>query len=178
MPKQNTQTISIRIAIDIPVDIAADTMAQLEPIIARLTSRTVEENNLQELGLVVEDEEAKAHRAEVDKFYAEKRHEYEIKCIQAYRQFRQISGKYKKAHDQYKVIAFNLGWPVSMMPELIGMRRRKVKAYLRKRHQKTALRLAYAGWKNNQIGEHIGVSSRSVTRLISEARTLAQGGAK
>lgn len=178
MSEQNSQKISIRIAIDIPVDIAADTLAQLEPIVARLTSRPVAENNIQELGIVVEDEEAKAHKAEVDQFYADKRHEFEIKCIQAYRILRQITGKYKNPHDRYKVIAYNLGWPVSMIPDVISRRRQKVRKYLKKRHRQTALRLAYDGLSNQQISDHMKVGYRTVSRLIREARSLAQGGVK
>ena len=165
-----SKTISIRIAIDIPVDIAADTLRQLEPFVARLTSRPVGETNIEELGVVVEDEAEAARKAEIRAHYDEQKRQFVRNGVQAFRIFRRIKDDFGTPAGAYRVIASRFEWPAGIVPGIISKRRKQVNEYLKRRRTATAIRMAYDGHTNHQIAERIGVAQPTVSRMLRQAR--------
>jgi len=167
--------ITIRIAIDIPVEVAAETIETIEPILARLTSglphaanqstSQVESEPVEDLSLIARQELEKKRIA----FFAQ--------APRAYAIYRRVRPQCETALQAYKIITADLRLDAPVAAEvLVQKQRRKLKKYIQKRRQKTVVRLAYDGWSNKAIGQYLGVASRTVSRLMTEARSSQLGG--
>lgn len=174
MSDNPSNTISIRIAIDIPVDIAAETLSKIQPILSQITGQAEDATPVQELGIVDSEAEALKEAARLE--FQKRRAEFEQKGVQAFRIYRRIAANFEKPSQIYTAIGNQLGWPTGVIPSVISARRKKVKQYLRGRNQKTALRLAYEGWSNRAIAARMGFHVRTVSRLLKDAKTSQQGG--
>lgn len=183
MADSTSKTISIRIAIDIPVDVAAETLQQLAPVLARLQAPA--QPSARQLDAIDDDaaqvqDKEEALRAEIRAHYDEQRREFVRKAVQAYRLYRRIAPQYEKPSEVHRVIARKFEWPVGVVPSFLADRRKKVAAYLKKRQLATVLRLAREGYTNNRIADAISVSQPTVNRLLKQARAAdkAQGEGK
>lgn len=101
MPSDTPKTISIKIAIDIPTDIAAETLSKIQPVISQLSNPSP--------ALPVQDEpkpyisdQTEEEKAEARKYYQNNIEIFRKKAIQAYRLYRRLVPKCEKPSQAYK----------------------------------------------------------------------------
>lgn len=183
MSDSTSKTISIRIAIDIPVDVAADTLRLLEPMLARLTSTATQVDAVPDHSddatySQFPATETEEHRAAVKAHYDAQVRDFEKKAIQAFRKYRRLAPYADKPSTVYRDIASRYDWPVGIVQGIISRRRKMVMAYVKKRRLARVLRLARKGYTNQRIADGMGLSQGTVNRLLKEARKAeATGGA-
>lgn len=178
MSDSTSKTISIRIAIDIPVDVAADTLRQLEPMLARLASvpgrvEPVADQSYEAAYSQFPDTETEEHKAAVKAHYDAQVKEFEKKAVQAFRKYRRLAPYADKPSTIYRDIASRHDWPVGVVQSIISRRRKKVMAYVKKRRLARVLRLARLGHSNQRIADGMGLSQGTVNRLLKEAQKAA-----
>ncbi len=167
--------ITIRIAIDIPANVAAETIQSIEPMLARLTSGSphfakqsepkVASEPAEDLSLIARQELERKRKA----FFAQ--------APRVYSMYRRVRPNCDTALQAYKIIADAIPLDAPVAAEVLVQRqRRNLKKYIQKRRQSTALQLVRRGWTNKAIGERLGVSTRSVTRLLNEMFSSISGG--
>jgi len=127
MSDSTSKTISIRIAIDIPVDIAADTLSKLQPVLQQLTHPALANTDQNQIEASGVDAEEEARQAEINQHNQNNIREFERKGVQAYRLFRRIIDGYDKPSAAHREIAHELNWPVGVVPSVITSRRKKVR---------------------------------------------------
>lgn len=166
------KTISIKIAIDIPVDTAVETIEKLQGALSGL-ARLASPAQPQELAPPSQfpDTEDPEYQAQVKAHYDEKRREFELKGVQAYRLFRRIRKNHEKISGAYREIGARLDWPVGVVPSILARRRKKVQAYVKRRRMAMIHRLDWEGLTSTEIAEKVGVSQPTVSRLLNQART-------
>tara|TARA_R110002096_G_scaffold238201_2_gene429654 strand:- start:308 stop:868 length:561 start_codon:yes stop_codon:yes gene_type:complete len=175
MSDASSKTISIRIAIDIPVDIASDTLAQLQPLVSQLSGLGKQQQltpSPDNSHVIEVDPEAEAKKAEIKQHYADKIAEYKRNVIQAYRTFRRTVDSFDEVRLAYHPIAERYQWPVGVVQSAIADRKRVIRKYLQVRQKREILLLSYAGKTNKQIGLRLGLHDRTVARRLKEARNL------
>lgn len=170
MSENSQSTIRVCITIDIPVDVANNTLRQLEPVIARLTSRSPSDASAPLPEDVKAEEEKQARTAEIQEHYEEQKRRFVKQGVQAYRIFRRVASNYEKPSEVYRLIAQRFEWTISIVPGIISARRRKVDQYVKRRRSASVLRLAYDGLTNQQIADRVGISQPTVSRMLREAR--------
>ena len=172
MSDSTRKTISIKIAIDIPVEVAAETFAQIEPLVNKLSQigqLPVIENSESpsQLGLVTPQSDSSR---ELDRSkMAENLKRFKKYTVQAYRTFRRISDDFERPYDAYKVLADKYEWPVTVLQTQIASRRKHINQYIKKRRMATIIRLKYHGWTYAKIAEYTGIHDRTVARLARAA---------
>lgn len=165
------KTISIKIAIDIPVDTAVETIEKLQGALLGLTKLAAPvQRQEMEAPSQFPDTEDPEYQAQVKAHYDEKRREFELKGVQAYRLFRRIRKNHEKISGAYREIGACLDWPVSVVPSILARRRKKVQAYVKLRRMAMIQRLDWEGLTNTEIAEKIGISQATVNRLLHQAR--------
>lgn len=179
MSNDTNKTISIRIAIDIPVGVAAETLAQIEPLVSQLSSSQSQKPLSAPPTLEQSDEEIEEERrkAERDAEYAERLREFHSRKVQAYRTFRRIQGDCEKPYDAYRIIASQIGWSPSLIPRVISDRRKEINRYINERRKRIAVAMAFKGKTHKQIAKRLGVHRHTVGKLLKEARASLVGGA-
>ena len=163
--------ITIRIAIDIPVEVAAETVQIIEPALARLTAglggkpeTTVESEPVEDLRLIA--------RQELER----KKDEFFAKAPRAYAIYRRVRPQCETALQAYKIITRDLRLDAAVAAEvLVQKQRRKLKQYIHNRRQRTVVRLGYEGWSNKAIAKRLGVATRTVARIFADARASNVG---
>ncbi len=161
--------ISIKIAIDIPADIAAETLNKIQPTLNQLGSGVVTpiEPVKQEYPSLLPEG---VTEADVQEKYENNKRQFARNAVQAYRTYRRIVGDYEKPSQAYRQIAARYDWPTSIMPSVIGDRKRAIKAYIKLRHKRRVWQLAQDGNSNQQIANALNLSIRTVQRLLKEVR--------
>lgn len=193
MPDSTHKTISIRIAIDIPVDTAESTIQKLEGLVTRISDLPLQISNsgtplIDDIEVAEgikyagqkayaemqadekrEQKEAERHDLETSK-YAANLKDFERKAVQSYRLFRQLRPQFDRDYDTYKAIAKRFGWPTPVVQTKVAQRKREVKAYLRLLRDRAVMRLVFIGWTNKRIANHIGIHEKTVARIFRELR--------
>lgn len=193
MSDSTNKTISIRIAIDIPVDIADSTLQKLQGFVSQVTSLQTH-SNASRINYLDSDEIAQGIKHAGQKAYAEMQAEkeqnqvdterrdqetakyaanlrdFERKAVQSYRLFRQLRPNFERDYDTYKAIAERFYWPTPIVKTKVTARKRQIKAYLKERRSKTIMRLAYLGWTNKRIAAHIGLHEKTVAAIFLKLR--------
>lgn len=106
---------------------------------------------------------------EIRAHFAAKQKQFARDCIQAFRLFRRLKDIYETPHECHQVIACRFDWPVTVVPDFVRLRRRKVEAYLKTRRGKTVLRLRSEGFTLKQIGKQLGLNPQTIGRIAREA---------
>lgn len=165
--------ITIRIAIDIPVNVAPATIKSIEPIVAKLTSDFATSETTPEPELDEVDELTLIARQEFDR----KRKSFFAKAPRAYSICRRVRPSCDTALLAYKIITNQLGLDAPVAAEvLVQKQRKKLRKYIRARNQQTILRLATEGHKTKEICDYLGFKAPKVRLLLREARAKKLGG--
>lgn len=193
MPDSTPKTISIRIAIDIPVDTAESTIQKLEGLVSKISNLPLQIGNsatpliddievaqgikyagqkaFAEMQADEKRERVETERHELEKSkYAANLKDFERKAVQSYRLFRQLRPQFDRDYDTYKAIAERFSWPTSIVQTKVAQRKREVKTYLRLLRGRAVMRLVYLGWTNKRIAAHIGIHEKTVARTFRELR--------
>jgi|GEM_PF-3993672 len=175
MSDSTNKTITIRIAIDIPVEIADTTLAKLEPMISQLVQTEQEEPRNQDgVGFVTPVDEEK--RTQEKQVIEDRRQLYKRRIVQSYRQFRHLTKKGKTEKEALHQIALELNWPIETTKSITFARRKRINQYIRFRRMKTIIRLRQKGKTQTFIAKHVGTSQQTVNRVLKEARKQKVGG--
>lgn len=171
MSSASSKHITIRIAIDIPVDVAETTLSSITPFLSQLQQISHDASTpvaaLEDQTQALDDNE---DRKRVRDHYDEQRRLFWIKTVQSHRTFRRIQHNYENDHDAYKLLAEGLQWPTAVLKSQIAAHRRKLKAFIKTRRQRYVLRRILEGASHKTIGMEIGVHVKTVARILRDAK--------
>lgn len=164
------KNIRIRINIDVPPDIGENALQNLTQIASQLQQLGAAQS-AQPFPTKVSSSVADTERqARIEQCYEDRKKEFRLKAIQAYRLFRRIRGDFEKEYDVYKTLAKRFEWPVGVVQSQVCARRSQIKKHLKKRMQTTILRLALKGKTHKQIAKHVGLHDKTVAVYYREAK--------
>jgi len=165
----------ITIRIDIPVDVADETIVKLECLAVHLKDIVnAEPSKDPSIGFVtpVDKEREAALAKEAD----DRRQEFKRRIVQAFRKYRRLTKSGKTEKQAFGQIALEYDWPNSIAKDITTSRRVKINHYMRFRRMKTAIKMAAQGISEPKIAKHVGVSQSTVNRMLQEARKQKVGG--
>lgn len=188
----NNKTISIKIAIEIPVNTAEKTIQKLHDFAASISQipmqveapRTplIEDDVVQAIkhvgqkahaDLKAEKELKKQETANQEKRknqLIDARKKYDLNVIQVYRLYRRIRPECDRDYTAHKAVSLHFDWPVSAAQHAVACRKRLIKAYLKLRQKKVVMHLIFLGWTNKRIAAHVGVHEKTIAKTFRELR--------